>query len=726
MKKTWFIILAAVLMCLIVPAGVPALAENGQELTSVSPLPVPAKNDAEDAEWTVLFYFCGSDLESKYSYATSNLEEISRVWGTESMLPIIAMQSGESVNPDEVTRPGRVNVLIETGGCTQWHAQTLGMDIDPGSIQRWRCDVFLPESTGEKPPSRFELVETLPLQSMADPETLGDFISWGAETCPAKKYMLVLWDHGGGSKTGLFADELFDGDWMPLYDLYIALKFGGVHFETVLIDACMMANVETAWMLEDYADWMVASEEMVPGKGTAVEKWLQELVNHPECGGELLGRNICDMTLMKYANQNDRQARAILTWSLIDLSKISTVVNCLDRFFNVMGKAYEHYPWLIQVYANWFSSAEEYGDGRQDMVDISSVFHNSSTVSFMDIELRSEIMDALAGAVAYSVRGAGRSGALGLSICYPTNSDADDIEIYSYVCPSDHYLAILDALSDWNAPEYLYDQVERLPKIDEIETLKMKVERCVSKDGMPAVKVLNIPRLHDVYYCLYRLDESTGQTLRMGRTPCRRIALEDGSGVLFLANEPWRWPAIQGQPCCMEYISHTDSINRREYLYNIPALIDSEVAYLRCGRGADVAYNEEDGYFSEKPSVYDVYGVWEGFDENSVMMNRNVMALSRLAGLDFQLLYPTDEPGEGGRTMYSASGMLTMYRALDIEEMTIPAGTYYLQYEAEDIFQSFFKLERIEMYWDGEKLTFPENFIWEGEEELKKASDSKS
>ena len=35
----------------------------------------PADPEAERAEWTVMFYFCGSDLESKYSFASGNLPE---------------------------------------------------------------------------------------------------------------------------------------------------------------------------------------------------------------------------------------------------------------------------------------------------------------------------------------------------------------------------------------------------------------------------------------------------------------------------------------------------------------------------------------------------------------------------------------------------------------------------------------------------------------------------
>ena len=36
---------------------------------------------AEPAEWTVLFYMCGSDLETRYSYGSGNLAEIAGAFG---------------------------------------------------------------------------------------------------------------------------------------------------------------------------------------------------------------------------------------------------------------------------------------------------------------------------------------------------------------------------------------------------------------------------------------------------------------------------------------------------------------------------------------------------------------------------------------------------------------------------------------------------------------------
>ena len=41
------------------------------------PEKAPAEAEQKPAQWTVMFYMCGSDLESKYGYATENLKEIS-------------------------------------------------------------------------------------------------------------------------------------------------------------------------------------------------------------------------------------------------------------------------------------------------------------------------------------------------------------------------------------------------------------------------------------------------------------------------------------------------------------------------------------------------------------------------------------------------------------------------------------------------------------------------
>ena len=670
--------------------------------------PSVASPEENPHEWTVLFYFCGSDLESKYGYASDNLEEF--FW---TVSPInFASQIVQESNLQTLVQPfvpGKVNVLVQTGGAKEWHAQKLGLDIDANSVQRWLYNDNAEEN--DEPHEFFSLVQTLPLQSMADPSTLSDFIRWGVETCPARKYVLVLWGHGNGAGSGLFIDELFDDDTLYLYELKQALADGGAHFETLVIDACLMANLETAWAVKDAANWMVASEEIVPGKGTAVGEWLQQLMGNPLGDGEWLGRCVCDTTGIKYANEADNIAKELLTWSVVDLSKIDHLVETTERLFSFIGSVMRQSPEVLFIYADFLQNAQEYGDGQQNMRELSSVVYDPLSQYFLDFGLRSDILQTLSEAVVYSLRGPGRSEARGLSFCYPVDFDSEELDIYAKNYPMPGYLAYLDAISPWRAPDSVYESVERLPEIDSVESYKLRVDKRTDTDGMPALlfhaENMN-SLLNSVYYRLYRLDDETGEIVRLGRTICGSKVSDEGDST-YRASDPMHWPAIDGQLICMDLIQA--SYDHR--LYNVPVQINSEYAILRCGRTITHDWNSD-----EHISDYEMLGVWEGFEEDNDLPSRSVKPLMMIEGQEYRLLYPTDAKDGRRRTTYQSSDTLTMYRAPEVQEIPLPPGTYYIEYEVEDIFLRSFLLERIEVQWDGAQMTFPDFDAWAGEATL--------
>ena len=705
MKKAGLIAMAALMLLLAAFAGAPALAEE---------------TTPDLDEWTVLFYFCGSDLESKYSYASGNLEEIGRVHYPDNYFSVLVERYG--VESEKSAPMGKVNILVETGGSREWHTKDLEMpmDIDPGALQRWRYSYYPYGGQGTSGPyNGYTLLETLPLESMAKPETLADFIRWGTQTCPAKKYALVMWDHGGGARTGLFIDELFDNEVMYLYDLRQALSEGGAHFEAVVIDACLMANLETAWSLKDYADWMVASEETVPGMGTAVDKWLQAMVNNPGCDGRLLGRFVCDETMTKYANEMDEQSRSTLTWSVIDLSKIESLVENWRRFLMGMNDSLRRYPDVVTLYARQFFEAGEYGDGGDDMRELGDLAYDPELVFFNDIDLINDLVKDLSDAVVYSVRGSGRTGARGLSFCYPTDFSVAELEEYARNFPIPEYLAFLDAVSPWEAPAWVYESVEPVPDINEIPEFRLTVKKQLCEDGMPAVSIRYAqPIVDDVYYSLYRLDEASGDVIRLGRTSTTNEGSmdEDLEYGTYRARDPLHWPAVEGVLFCMDLIQ----TQHNQKLYNVPVQIDSQNCVLRCGR--TVGYSSDDEGNPIGYNRYEIYGVWKGYDVNSKLLNRSVEPLSSVSGQEYCFLYPVDDGNKSAnRVNYKASKALRMSRALLVEEQPLPPGTYYLDYEVVDVFRRSFPLESIEFHWDGEKVTFPEGFKWEGEQELSAA-----
>ena len=156
----------------------------------------------ETAEWTVMFYLCGSDLESRHGLASGNLEEILECYPYSTLGSVFA-EYPENASIEERLADMRVNVVVETGGSRAWHAAELGMEVDPSTLQRWRykpMETINPEGT-----NTFALEETLPLQSMADPKTLSDFIRWAAESAapssarlsPVPKSASTITSHSG-------------------------------------------------------------------------------------------------------------------------------------------------------------------------------------------------------------------------------------------------------------------------------------------------------------------------------------------------------------------------------------------------------------------------------------------------------------------------------------------------------------------------------------------------
>ena len=112
----------------------------------------PAPGD-EAAEWTVLIYVCGSDLESQYSFATGNLQEIAGVHEPENRIGTI-LADVRDISDLQVKLPGQVHILLETGGASEWHAQDLEMDISTTSLQRWKYN-YHPDDIFHNPPGVF-------------------------------------------------------------------------------------------------------------------------------------------------------------------------------------------------------------------------------------------------------------------------------------------------------------------------------------------------------------------------------------------------------------------------------------------------------------------------------------------------------------------------------------------------------------------------------------------
>ena len=205
-----------------------------------------------------------------------------------------------------------------------------------------------------------------------------------------------------------------------------------------------------------------------------------------------------------------------------------------------------------------------------------------------------------------------------------------------------------------------------------------------------------------IRYNLYR-EEETGTIVRLGLLPADYDLWQEGDDFMFAysAVEPWLWPAVEGVTCAFDVLT-ANRPGWSEFLGNIPVMIDGEYGDLRCG------YNEYE-------NQYTVYGLWDGYDSNTGMFNRNVRSLAQLAGQEFAPVYPIfDGEYDSGDDWFKGQ-TLKMYRTLEVTNEPLPAGTYYIEYVIYDMFMRPMFLDWARMDWDGQTATFPDADSWQGE-----------
>lgn len=328
-----------------------------------------------------------------------------------------------------------------------------------------------------------------------------------------------------------------------------------------------------------------------------------------------------------------------------------------------------------------YSSVNRLAQAMRTCTNFGGILYRSSFREIASPQRQQNIQEALADAVNYFVRGSGRANARGLSFCFATNFLSDKLDIYARNCPSVHYLALLDAISPWDAPSWVHEKVQKLPELNDAGIYHVTVEKIIWDNGSPAFSIKEGANyISTVVYHLYRVDETTGQTIRMGKVPVYYDPEEEMYRVYDLS----KWPAVDGSLCQVE-LQNDIKVGNDNLLYNIPIMINSELANMRCV------------YWFDK-AEYEVLGLWDGYDNDSNEFNRNVMSLSQVAGREYRILHDVVGGGRNDRP-YALGPTMIMYRSLKLEELTLPPGTYYLEFAVYGLFLRPMTLERLKLNW---------------------------
>ena len=179
-------------------------------------------------------------------------------------------------------------------------------------------------------------------KKMDEPATLSWFLGYCKTHFPAEQYGLILWNHGGGSRSSTrttskskvtrpLKEVCWDdtsGDWHPLYldevqqavnaNFSSSDKLGFIGF-----DACLMGMVETGYEFRNLASYMIASMQSEQGDG-----WDYEYIfGNMGDGSSLTAEGFSKLLIEQYYQFSPGSGE---TLAATDLSKMEALKTAID------------------------------------------------------------------------------------------------------------------------------------------------------------------------------------------------------------------------------------------------------------------------------------------------------------------------------------------------------------------------------------------------------------
>jgi len=345
---------------------------------------------------TVLVYMNGSDLESEAGEATEDISEM--------------VKAGTSDN---------VNVVIQTMGTKKWSDQ---YGIASNHSQRYKVV-----------DGGLELLDdSLKQLDCTKASTLSDFIKWGASNYPADRYILQFWNHGAGPVYGFGYDQWQGEDaTLTIDEMRTALADGGVFFDFIGMDCCIMSCMEVCMALYDYCDYMILSEEFESGLGWEYSGWMSALNKNSSIDTVELGKIAIDDNVD--ANEEDWDGDSACL-ALIDESVMKVLYAAWTQFAyanedSLLGENYSQkinrsrrtHPILNKKNGYWGYGDEGFFSNFGEDAQLSDYYITDIMAVAQNIDSKESdaLSAALSGCIAYSRATSDNDYMTGLSVTLP-------------------------------------------------------------------------------------------------------------------------------------------------------------------------------------------------------------------------------------------------------------------------------------------------------------------
>jgi len=317
---------------------------------------------------------------------------------------------------------------------------------------------------------RSQVVDDLGEVNMADGSTLVDFVTWGIQTFPADRYMLILSDHGMGWPGG-WSDpapansdsgraplvSALGGDFLYLSEIDQALtdirqQTGLDKFDIIGLDACLMSQLEVYAALEPYAHIGLASEEVEPSLGWAYTAFLETLVDDPNMSSQELAAAVVSSYVDQDQRIVDNQARqeflrqgsplgGFFGFNSVSASQLAQQIK---RTVTLTAVDLDVLPDLITQFNSFVYALQDIDQSviataRNYAQSYTNVFGKQATASYIDLgnfiqladneadnskvsQAASATLSALTNAIVAEKHGSSKPGSTGIAIYFPNST----------------------------------------------------------------------------------------------------------------------------------------------------------------------------------------------------------------------------------------------------------------------------------------------------------------
>lgn len=583
------------------------------------------RRESTGEKWTVMIYMCGSTMEEEEGRASDVLGSLA------------------------YDLPENVRVVVETGGSAQWKNEEIYSE-------------YLQDYEVQK--NGIRLVNQKPLASMGESDTLYGFYDWAMKTYPADNYVGVIWDHGGGPMGGAAYDSAHGFDSLSVAEIKSALSRLSSSLDIIGFDASLMSNLETASALSLYADYMIASEDIMPMCGWNYGHMFECISDDPSISAAELGGIICE-DVKSWASESER---SLVSMAVTDLSKISSLSLAFDGMAEVMVNAAESVDGLHSIsYA--MNELEYLGgnsqwEGYSNLVDLGEL---TSTVSEQIGSPAANIANSITAAVAYKAMSDQHNMSAGISVYYPGHRDTEELSEYREICTSDRYMEYLEKTCIDVEIEGRLSHFEDAGAWDEYSRLAAENTMSAAPDtsGKYVLSSTHPEILVQAGVNFYMYSETNQGYVFLYRDMNTSYNAADGS---YVYEPSGRLPRLNSTPVAMYLVSQNTCFD----IYSIPVIYDGEIANIRVSRSKQM-----DDY-----GEYNILGIWKGTDKETGMAERFYKELGNGdVVIPIYELYG-GEPGtyvEGDRIRIGFTGA-------KITENLMDDGDYIVSYTAEDLY----------------------------------------